>query len=267
MLPDIPTIPSSWKRIGIVGIPPVAMIQNFRERGMEIIDLDEPQGLVTLDETASLIPRVYCAVLRTVVLNALRQHGLLDGVVVDTGPGECDGAIYVADILSQLHIPVQTVANLDSTRLGSSISESDLPLLEKRSRITRSVLSPEGAALPAGAASPCHATAGFWGVPPHDFSLLSLFPDTTHIFGWARCMENKTPADHALERVINPSIPMVFFAQFFCAKTALARKLAGEHPKALMVDCDVRSGGSVRAKIEAFLELSGAGGAGTYPKS
>lgn len=266
MLPDIPTIPSSWKRIGIVGMPPVAMVRFFHKRGMEIIDLDEPRGIITLDETASLIPRVYCAVLRTVILNALREQ-CLDGVVVDTGPGKCDGALYVADILSQLHLPVRTVTNLDSTRLGSSISESALPLPEKMSRITRSVLSPEGAALPAGATSPCHATAGFWGVPPHDFSLLSLFPDTTHIFGWARCMENKTPADHALERIINPAIPMVFFAQSFCAKTALARKLAGEHPKALMVDCDVRSGGSVRAKIEAFLELSGAGGAGMLPGS
>lgn len=239
------------------------MVRNFHERGMEIIDLDEPMGRITLDETSTLIPRVYCAVLRTVIFNAQRAQGL-DGVVVDTGPGKCDGAIYVADILSQLHIPVRTVTNMDSTRFGNSISESDLPLPEKMARITRSVLSPVGASLPAGATSPCHATAGFWGVPPHDFSLLSLFPDTTHIFGWARCMENKTPADHALERIINPAIPMVFFAQSFCAKTALARKLAAEHLKSLVVDCDVRSGGSARAKIEAFLELSGAGDAGIH---
>ena len=67
---------------------------------------------------------------------------------------------------------------------------------------------------------PCQPTAGFWGVPPRDFSLLSLFPDTTHIYGWARCMENKTPDNTEMECHYNSDIPTVFFAQSFCAKTA-----------------------------------------------
>ncbi len=105
--------------------------------------------------------------------------------------------------------------------------------------------------------SPCKPTAGFWGVPPRDFSLLSLFPDTTHVYGWARCMENKTPDNLAMECHFNPDIPTVFFAQTFCAKTALAKHLAGKHPRGLYLDCDITAGNSAKAKIQAFLELSG----------
>ena len=94
-------------------------------------------------------------------------------------------------------------------------------------------------------------------MPPRDFSILELFPDTTHIYGWARCMENKTPADHDLEAQFNPEVPTVFFAQSFCAKTALARYLAKKHPHALYLDVDVHTTSSARAKVQAFLELSG----------
>jgi hypothetical protein len=95
-------------------------------------------------------------------------------------------------------------------------------------------------------------------VPPRDFAILDLFPPTTHVYGWSRCMENKTPADLRLESRVNLAVPTVFFAQSFCAKTALARHLASRHPRGLYVDCDVSASSSVRAKIEAFLELSGA---------
>ena len=126
-------------------------------------------------------------------------------------------------------------------------------LLEKMSAITSGVQS----VLPDQEIAPCKPTAGFWGVPPRDFSLLSFFPDTTHIYGWTRCMENKTPDNIALECHYNPDIPTVFFAQSFCAKTALARHLAGKHPHGLYLDCDVTAGSSAKAKIQAFLELSG----------
>ncbi|MCA1765372.1 MAG: hypothetical protein LC633_03840, partial [Desulfobulbaceae bacterium] len=79
----------------------------------------------------------------------------------------------------------------------------------------------------------------------------------THLYGWTRCMENKTPADSVLEARFNPEIPTVFFAQSFCAKTALARLLAKKHPHALYLDIDVNTGSSAKAKIQAFLELSG----------
>ena len=70
-------------------------------------------------------------------------------------------------------------------------------------------------------------------------------------------MENKTPADLELESHFNPELPTVFFAQSFCAKTALAKHLASQHPRALFLDSDITAGSSIRAKIQAFLELSG----------
>lgn len=70
-------------------------------------------------------------------------------------------------------------------------------------------------------------------------------------------MENKTPSDLVLETHFNPAVPTVFFAQSFCAKTALAKHLASRHPRALFLDNDITAGSSVRAKIQAFLELSG----------
>ena len=70
-------------------------------------------------------------------------------------------------------------------------------------------------------------------------------------------MENKTPDNRPLEEYFNPDIPTVFFAQSFCAKTALARHLANRHPRGLYLDCDVTAGNSAKAKIQAFLELSG----------
>ena len=102
----------------------------------------------------------------------------------------------------------------------------------------------------------CEPTAGYWGVPPRDFSILSLFPDSTHIYGWTRCMENKTPGAGDLEYHYNPDVPTVFFAQSFCAKTALARHLARLHPQALYLDVDVTAGSSAKAKIQAFLSLT-----------
>lgn len=70
-------------------------------------------------------------------------------------------------------------------------------------------------------------------------------------------MENKTPANLVMEKQVDPTVPTVFFSQSFCAKSALAKHLAHKHPRALAIDCDVSSGSSTRAKIEAFLELSG----------
>ena len=240
------------KKIGIVGIPPIEMIREINQHGDTIIDLDEPQLKLPIDLTSQLLPRVYCAILRTVVLNVM--HLDLDRVYIDVGPGKCDCAVHVARILQDMQtVPVTTTHNLDNQPLGNPICRSGMPLLEKLLAITKSVQSDQ----PSPHQESCTPTAGFWGVPPRDFSLLSLFPDTTHVYGWTRCMENKTPADLEMESHYNPHIPTIFFAQSFCAKTALAAHLADQHPRGLFLDCDVHAGSSARAKIEAFLELSG----------
>ncbi len=240
------------RKIGIVGIPPLAVIRKINADRDSIVDLDEPQLQLAIDLSAKHLPRVYCAILRTVVLNGM--HLNLDRIYIDVGPGKCDCALHVSTILADmLDIPITPTRNLDMEAFGTHICRSSLPLLDKVLAITKGVQSHD----PPAPHEPCTPTAGFWGVPPRDFSILSLFPDTTHVYGWTRCMENKTPANLELESYYNPNIPTVFFAQSFCAKTALARHLADQHPKALYLDCDVNAGSSARAKIEAFLELSG----------
>jgi len=244
--------------VGIVGVPPLSVIQELNRNRCRIFDLDEPQINKSIDLSSQYLPKVYCAILRTVVLNAF--HLELDTIYIDVGPGKCDCALHVAMILEdQLKISVIKTRNLDTQSFGTALCRTKMPLFEKFTAITKAVQSDSsGPEL-----LPCIPEAGFWGVPPRDFSILSLFPDTTHIYGWTRCMENKTPANLELETHYNPDIPTVFFAQSFCAKTALAHHLDRLHPKSLFVDCDVTAGNSARSKIEAFLELSGVTGKGT----
>ena len=242
-----------YKNVGIVGIPPLKIIKELTANNTTIHDLDTPMIMADIELTAPFLPRVYCAILRTVVLNVL--HLTLDAIYIDVGPGKCDCALHVATVLKDmLSIPIYKTKNEDMTSFGTPISQSKMSLLQKFERITEGVkITEKLTVLPPS----CIPTAGFWGVPPRDFSILNLFPDTTHIYGWTRCMENKTPADHELELHYNPDIPTVFYAQSFCAKTALARHLADKHPHGLYLDSDVTAGGSAKAKIQAFLELSG----------
>lgn len=240
-------------KVGIVGMPPLSIIKELNDHNVTIHDLDTPMIKADMELTAPYLPRVYCAILRTVVLNAL--HLTLDAIYIDTGPGKCDSALHVATVLKDmLDIPVYETQNDDMTGFGTPVSQSKMSLLQKFEHITEGVKTAEKPRISPPASM---AKAGFWGVPPRDFSILELFPETTHIYGWTRCMENKTPSDHELELVVNPAVPTVFYAQSFCAKTALARHLALQHPHGLYLDSDVTAGGSAKAKIQAFLELSG----------
>ena len=240
-------------RVGIVGVPPLQVISYLNECRAEILDLDAMLVVEDMESTVAMLPRVYCAVLRTVVLNAM--HLKLDAIFIDVGPGKCDGALHVATVLEEgLDIPIIRTVNSDQQPFGQPLCRAEMNTTEKFLAITEMVKSPLAMENPPPA---CQPSAGFWGVPPRDFSILSLFPDTTHVYGWTRCMENKTPADGLMEAHFNSEIPTVFFAQSFCAKTALARLLARKHPHALYLDIDVNTGSSARAKIQAFLELSG----------
>ena len=187
------------------------------------------------------------------IVNALAIE--LDEIYIDTGPGKCDSALHTATVLEDILPRCRIIRTCNQDRLdyGTPLCTTRMPLMEKMAAITRTVQSTR----PYTTLPLCTPAAGFWGVPPRDFSILQLFPETTHVFGWSRCMENKTPDNTTLEEYMDPSIPTVFFAQSFCAKTALAKHLAGKHPQSLYVDCDVTAGNSTKAKIQAFLELSG----------
>jgi hypothetical protein len=217
------------------------------------VDLDAAAPDINVEAEARLIPRYYCAVLRTVLSNALRLE--LGTIYADVGRGKCDGARYVTEVLRhELSVPVIETENADMERRGNSVCVSSLPLVEKFEKIVESVKLPEGVR---GDFSSSRPRCGFWGVPPRDFGLLELFPAETHVFGWTRCMENKTPADTRLELEFDPAIPTVFFAQSFCAKNSIAYYLAHLHPRGFYVDGDFDISASTRAKVEAFLELNG----------
>lgn len=245
---------SHFRQVGIVGVPPRAVIRSLNEARVTIHDLDARLVTESIDGGSPLLPKVYCAILRTVVLNAI--HLKLDAIFIDVGPGKCDSALHVSTILKRtLSIPVIRTRNTDSDGLGTPICKGRMNLLEKFLAITEGVKSAEPAPC---RTKPCKPRAGFWGVPPRDFAILEPFPATTHVYGWTRCMENKTPANEELEAYCNLTVPTVFFAQSFCAKTALAKFLADNHPLALYLDVDFHASSSAKAKVQAFLELSGA---------
>jgi len=244
---------ASTQRTGIVGIPPLSIMEIITTPDYEIFDLDEPQGKIDIETASPFLPRVYCGILRTVIANSLAIQP--DIIYIDTGAGKCDCAVHTATVLKDMLPDTRVIRtrNNDSVSFGTPLCKTRMNLLEKMSAVTASVQKTR----PYQERPTCTPTAGFWGVPPRDFSILDLFPDTTHIYGWARCMENKTPDNMDLELHYNPDVPTVFFAQSFCAKTALARHLASKHPHGLYLDCDVTAGNSAKAKIQAFLELSG----------
>ena len=45
------------ERVGIVGVPPLAVIARLNREGAEIVDLDEPLSQASLDRSAALVPR------------------------------------------------------------------------------------------------------------------------------------------------------------------------------------------------------------------
>jgi hypothetical protein len=114
----------------------------------------------------------------------------------------------------------------------------------------------EMAAAGAARGEPTH---GFWGTPPHPIELLDLFPETTHLFGWTRCVEQGRPADLELEMAVPSDLPIIFFSQGFCPKASLARHLAEKY-RGMHVDVHDALNAATRAKIEAFIRLSGSGG-------
>lgn len=237
-------------RLGIIGVPPRELLERAWAVSSETLDVDMPMPGITPVDSERYLPKVFCATLRTVMANALRLD--LDWMILATGVDKCDGARFIALALREmLGIPIITVENLNFQRRGNPICQSDLPLLRKVELIIGRVVG-ERLNLEI---RPCLPEYGFWGVPPHDFGVLELFPSTTHVYGWSRCFENDVPADLGLEMHVDAGVPTVFFAQSFCQKNALAQYLARKH-NGLYVEVDTALTKSTRAKIEAFLALN-----------
>ncbi|MDP2935094.1 MAG: hypothetical protein Q8O86_01230 [Dehalococcoidia bacterium] len=236
--------------LGIIGVPPRELLERAWAVSSETLDIDMPMPGITPVDSERYLPKVFCATLRTVMANALRLN--LDWMILATGVDKCDGARFIALALREmLGIPIITVENLNFQRRGNPICQSALPLLRKMELIICRVVGEQSYL----EIRPCLPEYGFWGVPPHDFGVLELFPSTTHVYGWSRCFENDVPADLALEMHVDAGIPTVFFAQSFCQKNALAQYLARKH-NGLYVEVDTALTKSTRAKIEAFLALN-----------
>ncbi len=237
-------------RLGFTGVPPTNLWEKALSISDEIIDLDMPLDTTDLSLSQNLVPKICCATLRTIVANTLACKNL-DWIIMSSGLDKCDGGRFIALCLQKvIDTPIILTENLNLKRQGNPICESGLPLLEKMHAITDSLIKKQKLSL-----KKVMPKFGFWGVPPNDFEILRMFPDETHIFGWARCMENGTPADFELETFVNPDIPTVFFAQAFCPKNIFAYNLAKKF-NGLYVEVDSKTDRSIKAKIEAFLWLS-----------
>ena len=235
------------KFIGYLGCPPRQVMTKVGRAHPydEFIDLD-----VSMNAPPShLVPDAYCQIVTNIVDNALHLKHDLRLIIAAVGEDKCDGGRFAALILKDLGFPIIEVRNTETERKPVTIATSALPLLDKFNRIMDGVRAPKRTRY--RWASPTH---GFWGVPPHDMRLLELFPDTTHVYGWTRCVEAGVPADLELEMHVDQDAPTVFYAQTFCQKTSLARYLADKYD-GLYIDCDGPLTNSVVAKVQAFIRM------------
>ena len=91
---------STRKTVGIVGIPPLAVIAKIEAEGYTVYDLDEPIVQKDIECASPFLPRVYCAILRTVIVNSLTLAP--EEIYIDVGPGKCDCAMHTATILADI---------------------------------------------------------------------------------------------------------------------------------------------------------------------
>ncbi len=245
--------PTGDKIIGYFGFPRRSLLAGALESfgpGVEPVDLDLALGA----PDSGLLPSTTCRIIANIVDNAVHLKGRLALVVAAVGEDKCDRGRHAALILERLGIDV--VASrfppeeyedrplLYSTGLG--------PLAERIDLIMKTVVDPSP---PPDPPARCEPTHGFWGVPPNDSRILELFPETTHVYGWTRCVEAGRPGDMELECLVDEGVPTVFFTQSFCAKQDLAHYLAERH-RGLLVDCHREVNDSILAKVEAFIRLS-----------
>ncbi len=239
--------------IGYFGFPRRRALREARERfgpDLPLVDLDVDMG----SPDAGILPATTCRIVANIVDNAVRLGPSLAAIVAAVGEDKCDRGRHAAFLLRTMGFPVIEsrfpVEELENRPL--IFSRARMPLNEKVDRIMATVVDPAPPAQPPLACAPTH---GFWGVPPHDFRVLSLFPETTHVYGWTRCVEVGRPSDIELECLVDEGVPTVFFTQSFCAKQDLAHRLAERH-RGLAVDCHGEINDSIMAKVEAFVRLS-----------
>lgn len=234
--------------IGIWGYPEPEIFLQIRQKypHHEIIDLDVSYEM----PNSGIIPDAYCRIIRNIIDNSIALKDNLEIIVASVGEEKCDSGRLAAKILQDMNFNIiQTKYNLSRKNNDTPISKSNLRLKKKIVTIMDNLINKQEISFEQTAPE-----YGFWGVPPNDLSILELFPDTTHVYGWTRCVEAERPADIDLEMFVDEQVPTVFFAQTFCSKMQLAKYLAKKY-NGLYVDVDDKASESVKAKIEAFIQL------------
>jgi len=242
--------------LGFWGAPPREVLEQTAERfaGLPYFDLD----IYRMAPASQTLPEAFCHIIRNCVDNALALGPSLEAVVAATGAEKCDSARFAARLVDDL-LDCEVIAT--ENRGVAEPAEPLLcatrgPLKNRVVRMMETIVEPLTQEERRDArAARCEPSCGFWGTPPHPIELLDLFPETTHVFGWTRCVEQGRPADLELELDVPDGLPVVFFSQGFCNKGMLARHLAERH-RGLHVDVHDALGAATMAKIEAFIRLS-----------
>lgn len=233
--------------IGFWGYPEPDVIQKYKKQGFEFVDLDIDFGYPGID----ILPESYCKIIKNITDNAFYLKDRLYKIVAPIGKDKCDSGWFASAVLKDLGFDVETTIYEDlKQKRELCISVSDLPLRKKFELITDGIVS----GYDVSGLKKTNPRFGFWGVPPNDLSILELFPDNTHVYGWTRCVEAGCPANLELEMYVDSGVPTVFYAQSFCSKTQIAKYLADKY-NGLYIDVDDYATKSTIAKIEAFIEL------------
>lgn len=239
--------------IGYYGFPRRRLLSEARTKygpDLTCVDLDVDYGA----PDSGMLPSTTCRIIANIMNNAIWLSDRLEVVVAGVGEDKCDSGRNIAFLLAGMGFKII------ESRFPEEEFE-DRPLIwstssgvlgERIDRIMATVTDPSPAVSPP---APCVPTHGFWGVPPNDFRILGLFPMSTHIYGWTRCVEAGRPSDLDLEYHVDPGVPTVFFTQSFCAKQNLAHYLAEKYG-GIEVDCHREINDSILAKVEAFIRLS-----------
>ena len=233
--------------IGFWGYPNPELVKQIKEQypNSQWVDLDIDFG----NPDKEILPKSYCKIIKNIVNNAIALKPIK--ILAPIGKDKCDSGWFVSKVLIDMGFDCLTsIYEVLESRKKIKVCTSNLPLIEKFDTIMNNVID----GIPDKEYPQVKAEFGFWGVPPNDYEILKLFPNTTHIYGWTRCTEAGVPADIDLEMFVEPDVPTVFYAQAFCAKTQLAKYLADKY-NGLYIDVDDYINNSIKAKIEAFLRL------------
>jgi len=246
------------QKIGFWGYPEPSVTEETKKKypNAKWIDLDIDFN----NPKTSILPESYCKIIRNIIDNTM--YFKPDLIIAPIGKDKCDSGWFTSKILADMGFNVVTTIFEDlKPKHEIMICRSNMPLYNKITKITANIIEEDNniyypSIIPENntSSNPLF-TPGFWGVPPNDLNILKLFPDTTHVYGWTRCVEAGTPADLDLEMYVNPNVPTVFYAQAFCSKAQLAKYLADKY-NGLYIDIDDYASNSIKAKIEAFLRLN-----------